>query len=103
MAKIIHRLANDARVCHLGRTSAPRTYMQTKIMNLMVKNREDFPRRIALLDALHMDILNAKLYCRMPPIDLVAGQFEVTPGFEETFKEMAAEHGLNASEVTECL
>ncbi len=102
MSKIIHRLANDARVCHLGRTSAPRTYMQTKIMNLTVKNREDFPRRIAPLDTLHMDILNAKLYYRMPPIDLGAGQFEVSPGFEETFKEVAAEHGFNACEVMEC-
>lgn len=99
--KLRQRLANDPRVRHISKDAVPQNTMRTKIMKLTVKDREDFPRRVALLDALHMDILNAKLYYRMPPINLTAGQFEVSPGFEETFKELASQHGFNASEVIE--
>ncbi len=102
-AELRHRLSKNPRVQRLvEKAAAPQNEMRTKNFNLTVKCAADFPVRIAKLDELIDDLHIKKMYANMSPTDVHLGAFEVREGFEGAFRELARDHGFNASEVISC-
>lgn len=103
MYKPTYKIDNGPRVQHLTRGAAPgtKTPLRTKDFSLTVKCAADFATRIPKLENLQLELLNKKLHSKIKPESLVSGRFKVTEGFEATLKEIAAEHGFNATEMIE--
>lgn len=105
MRKQVYELSENIRVQALrGKKAAPgnRTLQKKKSFSLCVMCASDYPHRIVKLEELQFELLQKKLYHLMTPLDIYKGEFEVVPGCEEEFKELAKEHGFNASEVMSC-
>jgi hypothetical protein len=105
MRRTVHELRNNQRALAAlkGRPAPGRIRIQIrKSFSLRVICAADFPHRVVKFENLQHDILQRKLYTDMTPQNLFAGDFRVTEGFEEQFKEIAREHGFAASEVYSC-
>ncbi len=85
-----------------GPAPQERTSGRVKNFSLRVRCAVDFPHRISRFEDMNLELLQKGLYAQIKPVNLFAGDFVVQEGFEDTFKEIAGEHGFAVSEVYSC-